>query len=829
MTDEEIEISLDTKKISEFFKKNQRAIIYASLAVIIILAFFSRTQNVHFLDHKYLLSPDDPYYFYRISNYIAEHGHAPVNDTMRYWPDGYLSKHENLGTAYLAGYLYRILHSFGWQGNMFDIAAYYAPVLLMIGLIPFFFLVRELFDEKTAIIATGLLAFSGGILFRTMAGFLEKEPLFWPIFITSMLFLVLTIKRNKWYFAVAAGFFASFAGFASGLFQYIFMTLTLFYALEILLEKMNKEKVINLAIFIVTVGITLPFFTVKYGDHLHIWKSTFMLLMYAMALSGGLYVVLEKYRSKLPKKLPYGLLILILGASLAVGGGYLALGIEHMNSLIQLLITKLSNPLAQSVFGTSVSENQPPTFFGPRSWWGTFNFEIILFYIGAIALFYQIFKTKDQKLRHIVTATFAIFLLALLLDHFTGNPSSAVDLLFKHQIVYWAIFIGGLIYFIIKTKEHEYKSEWALLLSWLIFSIIMAHGAVRLFFMAAFPIAILSAYCFTWLSKKYSDIKWVPFATYGIAAAYILFLMSTAFATSSVMNPGLHDWYTAMHWINNNTPKDSVFTHWWDYGYLIQAIGQRTTVLDPSNSYVIRDYDTGGHLFNAHSLSEVAWYGKKYSYPDYWLICSEDVLKFYQISRLGDHAENVSGRTAYLTVYSMLNPQESIVRNVLNSPGEYLYVLQPITGYQLTFEDFEHQGYLFDGNNTFVVAIMIPFDKNGAQMKTYWPWAQVYDKYHNSATLPVKCVCYQNLGCKISNETETIPICVEPLEGGYLVMPEKVKDTLFAKLYLFNLTVPGFKLVYDGPKPLNAYTILGHGTNVKIYEFNWSEIQSEAK
>ena len=828
MENEEIEITLDTKKIYNFFKKNQRLIIYASLAVIIVLAFFSRTQNIHFLDHKYLLSPDDPYYFYRMAMDVAKTGHVPANDTMRYWPIGALSDKENLGTAYLAGYLYRALHSIGWNGNMFDLAAYYAPVLLMIGLIPFFFLVRELFDEKTAIIATGILAFSGGILFRTMAGFLEKEPLFWPLFITSTLFIVLSIKRKRWYFATIAGFFAALSGFASGLFQYFVFIYGLFFTLEILLETMDKNKAMNLAIFTIVLGISLPFFTDKYGDHLTIWKSMFMLILYFTELMALVYLFI-KNKVKLPEKIPTGITAIVIGILISIGAGYLFLGSERMGHMISFMLLKLSNPMAQPIFGTSVSENQPPTFFGARSWWGTFNFAIIFFYIGAVLLFHKIFKTKSEKARKVVTATFAIFLLALLMDHFTGNPNSAIDLIFKPQILYWSIFVAGVIYFVWKVKKHEHNEAQMFLIAWLIFSIIMAHGAIRLFFMLAFPLSILSGYFFTWLAKKYSEKKWVVAVSYGIAAIYILLLINTAFAMSSVMNPGLQDWYTAMYWIANNTPKDSVFTHWWDYGYLVQAIGQRPTVVDPGNWYVKRNFDTGGHLFAAHSLSEVAWYGKKYDYPNYWLICSEDVLKYYQISRLGSLAENASGRTAYLSVYSIVNPEESIVRNILHTKGQYLYVLQPITGYQLTFEDFEYQGYLFDGNDTFVVAIMVPFDKNGTNLTTYWPWAQVYDKYHNTATLPVKCVCYQNMGCMISNETDTVPICVEPMKGGDLVMPEKVKDTLFAKLYLFNLTVPGFKLVYDGPEPLNAYTILGHGTNVKIYQFNWSEIEAEAK
>ena len=36
-----------------------------------------------------------------------------------------------------------------------------------------------------------------------------------------------------------------------------------------------------------------------------------------------------------------------------------------------------------------------------------------------------------------------------------------------------------------------------------------------------------------------------------------------------------NDWVNALHWISNNTPKDSVIAAWWDYGYWITTIGNR--------------------------------------------------------------------------------------------------------------------------------------------------------------------------------------------------------------------------------------------------------------
>jgi dolichyl-diphosphooligosaccharide--protein glycosyltransferase len=42
----------------------------------------------------------------------------------------------------------------------------------------------------------------------------------------------------------------------------------------------------------------------------------------------------------------------------------------------------------------------------------------------------------------------------------------------------------------------------------------------------------------------------------------------------------VEDWIDALNWISENTPKDSVIASWWDYGYWITTVGNRTTLAD---------------------------------------------------------------------------------------------------------------------------------------------------------------------------------------------------------------------------------------------------------
>ncbi len=48
----------------------------------------------------------------------------------------------------------------------------------------------------------------------------------------------------------------------------------------------------------------------------------------------------------------------------------------------------------------------------------------------------------------------------------------------------------------------------------------------------------------------------------------------------SLSNVATNDWYDAMEWMRTQTPEDSLVMSWWDYGYWIETLGERTTLVD---------------------------------------------------------------------------------------------------------------------------------------------------------------------------------------------------------------------------------------------------------
>ena len=858
--DTELELDIKFDGVINFVKKNRTAVIYCLLLVLLLMTFYSRTQNIPALEGKYLISPDDPYIFLRYADDIANNK-LPSNDTLRYYPEGVDITTENLGSAYVAGYALKFVRIFNPSATMYDIAAYFAPVLLVIGIAAFFFLTREILEDNlAALVASGFLAFSLAILFRTTAGFLEKEPLFLPLMILGFLFFLRAYKQknqDKWLYINGAlgGIFTGLAGYASGLFFFIGIYLSVFIIIEVFLQKINKQKLITFGLWFAFMSIILLSVFTKYGNPITYFMDMRALIPIVALLFGIISVYIKK-----PKQLdwlPYGLFHILVGICLVllIGGIISVFKPGFLIDNLGFVVERINIPIGVSRFAQSVSENQPPAFIeSGNSWWSTFGVAFmspgggfisvgiifILFFLGGIIMFYKEFKNFDYV--KYLTIIFTIFMCALIFEQFSNDQRYQwVNSLFSNQFIYFALFgIAIIAFMFLVHRKHEHlekiNSSYLLILTWFIIATIAANGAVRLFFMLAFPAMIMASYFLKWATESISKInvnyKFVP---YLVGAVLIILMFAVASISNANMYPGLETYYDALNWVKDNTPTNSVFTHWWDYGYIVQTVAQRATVVDPGNFFVERDYDTGGYLFNAHNNSEALAYLNKYGKPNYWFVISEDVPKFYQISRLGSLSnltgalsENQTlGRESYFSTYA-LSSQTNIKPNNLGIYTEYptIIVMDALSGTSQVMKDFRSNNVLYSGDKTFILRYIIPATQNTTGPILVQLFNSVTQK---SEVFKAQCVCIKKVGCSDINNTDNVPmapVCVLPFDGGVLNIPYKTKDVLFTQLYVLGKTIPGYNLVYTAGSKLDLYTINGRGTNVQIYKFNYSEIEN---
>ena len=111
---------------------------------------------------------------------------------------------------------------------------------------------------------------------------------------------------------------------------------------------------------------------------------------------------------------------------------------------------------------------------------------------------------------------------------------------------------------------------------------------------------------------------------------------SSTIAQAKYTVPGAYEqqWQKSMKWVRENTASGSVFTHWWDYGYWVQTLGERPTVSDGGHTIGYWDHLVGRYLLTT-PFPETAMSFMKTHGVSYLLIDSSDVGKYPAYSKIG--------------------------------------------------------------------------------------------------------------------------------------------------------------------------------------------------
>ncbi len=233
----------------------------------------------------------------------------------------------------------------------------------------------------------------------------------------------------------------------------------------------------------------------------------------------------------------------------------------------------------------------------------------------------------------------------------------ALNLPLLHNSTINTIFLSlyGLLFFVFciialcgVTREERFKHIDAGLIMIFVFfflSIVSARGAVRLIMVLVPPSAIIVAY-FVVMSiieiRKVTDdlmkiVAWIAVAAIVIAAVYAgyqFYSMSKGMASGYVPSSYTHQWQRAMYWVDQNTSQNAVFAHWWDYGYWVQSIGNRATVLDGGNAIPYWDYLMGRYLLTTRDTQESLAFLYTHN-TTHILIDSTDIGKYGAFSSIG--------------------------------------------------------------------------------------------------------------------------------------------------------------------------------------------------
>jgi len=849
---EETEITeeINLKALLDFYKKHKKIVFYSLALIIVLIGFFIRTSNLNNLDDKLLGL--DPYVFYRYADYIINTGSVPANDTMRYYPAGFNTRLEGNLHSYVVAYAYEGLKSFFPNLSLMKIMQVYPAVSALIAFIVFFFLVQELFSNYfISLTSTAFLTVTHGFLFRTSAGFADKEPIAILLIFLSFLFYTKSLKsknKKKYFYAFLAGLSTGFCGLSWGGIIFVFMSIGFYALFEIAFDIFTREDLYSFLIWFFVFSPIFIFMTDRYGRF--DFFQNFMIMPVIFAVFAGVFreffynKFLRKFFVKKFKKVPTGIIVFALSLILGIVFSIVLFGPNYVINNVKSALT-IFEVGTRTVHAETVSENIAPYFTSnsvSTTWTNSINLIILLSYIGGIFYLTKNLFYKFKKYNSLLAFFMLSFIITLFLTNFSDEPKfSWINQYFgKTYLLMFGVFVIMLFYFYSKEwKEKKklitLKSEWILLIMWSLLSILAGRTAVRNIFSATPPIIIIASYFLIKLDKIPKINKKDKFYANVTRGLVFLLIISIYFydgfcktgayyIVSRGYNPSvIPDLEKSFNWIKNNTSENAVFFHWWDYGYWVQAIANRTTVLDGGN-FEAPNY-AAEHFFTSNDSKEYVQVLEHYNKPDYLLFVDDDIPKFAAIAKIG--LKNI-----WYSLYYLKGVQE----NTLTNTGNYSQILvyEPSSYAQIS-DDLIVNNQLFNKEDSYVLNIFLPFNEN----ETGEPIAYVINTKINSGVLTsFNYFCKKQVGCEKTNDigiSEGIFLLNEinmtneiRIPESFIVIPKIGLNMITTRLLVYNESVPGFDLVYDNGVKMNAESVLSDSkTNVRIWKINYDELYKE--
>ncbi|HXV38712.1 MAG TPA: peptidylprolyl isomerase [Nitrosopumilaceae archaeon] len=516
---------------------------------ILVISFSTsamiRSQAV---DYGFELNEFDPFFNYRATKYLVENGidsYVNWHDDMSWYPQGRdVFETSQVALHFTAAFLYQI---FGAGSSLYDFTIIFPVVFGSLTTIVIFALVRVIGGTTAGLFASLFFAISPAIIIRGTIGWFKSEPLglFYGLLALYLFLSGLKSENHKVAFGklVGGGLFLAI-GFASwGGIQFFLMPIGLFIVALPFFRKDHKFLLWAIPVFVVTTVLTSSLFA-RPG-------ISFLTGIGGFALIGPtiFLVVLTFIRKFSKQENVVRNSLAFLGASILTGFGIISSNIlslpsfRYLNAINPFLTTK--DPLVDSV-----AEHATPTL--------TQNFfflSVLLLFagLGVWLIFRKLANDNTSSIK--IKNEMSIFALILgLIGVYAGATFARLELFTSISVIILASIGLSVITSEIMKKETVPKQK----------SINVKGRIIKISYSVAIIILLLSPTVFP------PDTNWI----------------SATKAPPTILNGGSNfnmatdDWPASLEWIKNNTSQDAVIASWWDYGYWITTLGERTSLAD---------------------------------------------------------------------------------------------------------------------------------------------------------------------------------------------------------------------------------------------------------
>lgn len=549
-------LSLKERTVVNWILRSLKLLICIS---VILASISSRLFAV--IKFESIIHEFDPWFNYRATKLLTEtsfYNFLNWFDSRTWYPLGRVTG----GTLYpglmtTASFIWNVLHKLGIPIDIRNVCVLFAPIFSSITAWATYKLTSDIKDSRAGLLAAAFIAIVPGYISRSVAGSYDNEAIAITLLMLTFMFWIKSIKTGSILYSIGASLCYFYMVSAWGGYVFITNLIPFHVFCLILMGRYSNQIYVSYTTWFILgtiASMQIPFvgfLPIRSNDH-----------MSALGIFGLLQIVAfgnsiknnysNNNNTNLKKIMVFSFLfVCILGVFLLILATYLGLIAPWTGRFYSLWDTnyaKIHIPII-----ASVSEHQPvawPAFFFDT------HFLIWLFPVGVTLLF------SELKNEHVFIIAYSV-----LCSYFAGVMIRLMLTLTPVICITAAVALSQLfdVYLnfndIFKFWQNGLKNESASTNPKLTYFKFLSKLIVSGSFI--FYLYIFVYHC-TWVTQ-------------------------TAYSSPSVVLPSqtpdgklalIDDFREAYYWLRMNTDEDSKVAAWWDYGYQIGGMADRTTLVD---------------------------------------------------------------------------------------------------------------------------------------------------------------------------------------------------------------------------------------------------------
>ncbi len=529
-------------KIGTFDFRLNHLLVIGVLVLSFSISFLIRSQAAEFGSE---LNEFDPFFNFRATEFIVENGYLEYfdwHDDMSWYPGGRnISATSQVMLHMTAAGTYQI---FGGDLSLYDFTILFPVIFGSLTVIVIFALVRVIGGTTAGLFAAILFSVSLPILLRGTIGWFKSEPLGIFYGLLGLYFFLSGIKSENKKIAIpkliAGGIILGLGLSSWGGIQFFVIPIGMFILVLPFVRKDHEFLIWSIPIFVTVFLLTALMFEFV-GTRFVFGLGGFSLIVPTGFLVSC--IIIQKI-SKIENKTRNGLILLfmiiIIGSFLLVineEAAFLPLpSFRYLNAINPFLTTTI--PLVDSV-----AEHATTTLAQ------SFFFHSILMIFAGLGI-WIILSKKSKTVLNVRNDMITFSLIIGLTGIYVSSAFVRLEVFASISlIILSSIGLSILIKEIFGNKN--------------IYEKFRTGKIIKVSFLAVILILLI-------IPLMYPNSNWI----------------NAAKAPPTILNGGsaygvsTNDWTEPLEWIKNNTPEDSVVAAWWDYGYWITTMSDRTTLAD---------------------------------------------------------------------------------------------------------------------------------------------------------------------------------------------------------------------------------------------------------